>query len=344
MNNSGANELVFGVDGSKATQLDRVEISTLNLLERQHLQEWVLQNPSILGDDILIIGFEFDQWAVKAGPSPKDRLDVLGISKDGRLLVAELKRGRVPDTVELQAIKYAAMVSRFTEDQLAKLHMEFVNSNSPEETRISEEDAVERIASHCASGISSESLLSPRIVILAESFSLTVTASVVWLCEQGLSISLKQYGAYRTTANDTILTVSQVYPLPDAQSFEIVPRLRADRKVSNDDLPQVPWTEDDLLAILENNFPVPQAILTLCAQSPGEWIGTDLVYREAGVDRKGGIGRIAGFGYSVRTRFNRSNAPWEFKWAAGGKSQAYYRLSEELAQKWLNVQKEITVD
>jgi hypothetical protein len=71
--------------------------------------------------DVLIITFEFDRWSSAAGPQ-RDRLDVLGLGRDGRLVVAELKRGRAPDTVELQAIKYAAMASRFTEELLAELH------------------------------------------------------------------------------------------------------------------------------------------------------------------------------------------------------------------------------
>jgi hypothetical protein len=40
-----------------------------------------------------------------------DRLDILGFHISGELVVAELKRDRAPDTVEMQAIKYAAMVS-----------------------------------------------------------------------------------------------------------------------------------------------------------------------------------------------------------------------------------------
>jgi hypothetical protein len=44
----------------------------------------------------------------------------LGIDGDGRLVVAELKRDQAPDTVEMQAIKYAAGASRFTEDTLVE--------------------------------------------------------------------------------------------------------------------------------------------------------------------------------------------------------------------------------
>ena len=42
-------------------------------------------------------------------------------------------------------------------------------------------------------GLSPDLLLQPRIVLLAEKFSPTVTSSVVWLNEQGVDITLKRY-------------------------------------------------------------------------------------------------------------------------------------------------------
>ena len=42
-------------------------------------------------------------------------------------MVAELKRDRAPETVEMQAIKYAAMASRFTEDTLVEQHARFLS-------------------------------------------------------------------------------------------------------------------------------------------------------------------------------------------------------------------------
>jgi hypothetical protein len=49
----------------------------------EHLQEWVLTHPEIIGPDVMIVTFEFDKWS-SAGGEQKDRLDVLGLGKDGR--------------------------------------------------------------------------------------------------------------------------------------------------------------------------------------------------------------------------------------------------------------------
>lgn len=327
-------ELVFSVSESQATPLEAIDIASLQFLERQHLQEWVLQQPAILGEDILVITFEFDKWAVASGVAPKDRLDVLGIGADGRLVVAELKRGEVPDTVELQAIKYAAMVSRFDETQLARLHMDFLNRNGGD-SLITEAEAAEKLELHVPAGISSETLMRPRIVILAEDFSATVTSSVVWLNEQSVDITLKQYRAYGTAGGETILTVSQVYPVAEVAAFEVRPRSGHTQTPEN--LPEIPWTEEDLYLLQSLPFAVPHAVLDLCSFAPGTWIGSAEAYEQAGVGQASGMGRLAGFGYSVRTRFKRSNSPWIAKWAHGGKQQAYYCVSNDTAERWLRV-------
>jgi hypothetical protein len=107
-------ELLFHVSGSTAGE--RISLADAGLREREHLQEWVLANPQILGDDVMIITFEFDRWlpAVKSHAKVRDRHDILGVDTAGTIVVAELKRDVAPDTVEMQAIKYASMAAQFT--------------------------------------------------------------------------------------------------------------------------------------------------------------------------------------------------------------------------------------
>lgn len=336
MNGQHSDELVYTVTETAAAPLLGVDLASLKFLERKHLQEWVLQQPEIIGDGVLIVTFEFDQWGVTSGAAPKDRLDVLGLGSDGRLVVAELKRGRVPDAVDLQSIKYAAMASRFTEEQIAALHAEFVNS-STEGRGLTTDEALEKINAHVPTGVTSESLLSPRIVILAEDFSSNVTSSAVWLNEQGVDLTLKRYKAYSTASGETILTVSQYYPIPDVSSFEVSPRLRRQGSKSTESLPAIPWTAEDFELLLSLNFEVPQAIMDLCSEKPNEWVGANEVYLKADVEQKSGMGKLAGFGYSVRRRFLRSNMPWLTDWARGGVNQQYYCLDEVSSEAWKKV-------
>jgi len=56
------------------------------LLERHDLAKWVEQNPTILGEELLIISSEYDRF-----DKTHERLDLLGLDKDGNLVVIELK-------------------------------------------------------------------------------------------------------------------------------------------------------------------------------------------------------------------------------------------------------------
>src|SRR5262245_54439705 len=110
-------EQLFAVesDGTAVCSVPAISLNDANLLERRHLQEWIVANPTSLGPGVMIVTVEYDGWVVGGGPQ-RDRLDVLGLDIDGRLVVAELKRGIAPDPTEMQAVKYAAMASRFRLD------------------------------------------------------------------------------------------------------------------------------------------------------------------------------------------------------------------------------------
>jgi hypothetical protein len=52
-------ELLFTVDGTSATPARRISLAEANLLERKHLQQWVIDHPELLGAGIKVVTFEF---------------------------------------------------------------------------------------------------------------------------------------------------------------------------------------------------------------------------------------------------------------------------------------------
>jgi len=139
-----ADELVFSIDQSAAVPAERISLADAGFTERAHLQEWVLAHPGIIGDGVLVITSEFDAWRSAAG-TERDRLDVLGLDRSGRLVVAELKRDRAPDTVDMQAVKYAAMASRFTPEVVAS---QFAAFRGRRGSTISDEEAMAALVAH----------------------------------------------------------------------------------------------------------------------------------------------------------------------------------------------------
>jgi hypothetical protein len=118
-------EFLFSVANSTATAATPITLAEAVLRERDPLQEWVIAHPEILGPNVLIIRSEFDRWQSRSGPE-RHRPDVIGLNADGHLIVVELKRDAARDTVDMQAIKYAATASRVDVDTLAEVHADYL--------------------------------------------------------------------------------------------------------------------------------------------------------------------------------------------------------------------------
>lgn len=220
-------EMVFTVTGPTAKPAEPISLGEAGLREREHLQEWVLDHPEILGGDVRIVTFEFGRWTGNDDRIERDRLDILGIDVEGRLVIVELKRDRAPDTVEMQALKYAALASRFTLEELARVHSHYLSRRRGEP--VDEAQATAELEEF--SDLSEKSLRDPRIMLLASSFPRTVTATVVYMHQQlGLDIDLLAFQAYRTADAEgedeqILLTVSRFYPPPDVEEFVLSPEL-----------------------------------------------------------------------------------------------------------------------
>jgi hypothetical protein len=161
-----------------------------------------------MGDDLLVITAEYDSWRGTDGVASKDRLDVLALEPSGRLVVAELKRDEDRD-VHLQAINYAALVSRFDLDTLAEAHAKFLTARG-EPTDV--EEARERLLEHVEE-FDAETLRTPRIVLIAGAFPRIVTHTAVWLSEMGLDVSLVQVSVWQ--AGDQVIgSFERLYPVP----------------------------------------------------------------------------------------------------------------------------------
>src|SRR6185312_13345692 len=170
-----ADEMLFTMAGSVATPAQMVSLEEAGLANRADLQEWLAANPEILGPAVRIVTFDLEAPGGGAGPGP-DRLSVLGLDSDGRLVVGELKWGRTSD-VEVGAIKLAAQASRLLPESLAE---HFARFHSRNQLALTAEEALAELQAH-APDLTQESLRRPRIVLLARDFSPVLTSSVVWL-------------------------------------------------------------------------------------------------------------------------------------------------------------------
>lgn len=323
-------EFVFRVEQDKAETVQRVTLAEQGLKEREHLQEWVLAHPAVLGDGVEVVASEFDRWQTAAGDPVLDRLDVLGIDRNGRLVVAELKRDDAPHFVHVQAINYAAMVSRLTPEDVADL---YAATRTRQGQTMDRDAALEWLTTQRL--MTTDSLRNPRIVLVATDFPPSVTASTVWLSERGVSISLLRYRAYRLGDGQVVVSFSRVYPLTDVEEFMIGRRAEP---VEHDVTPTVPWDADALRRLAKTGNTATLTLLDLCAAEEAAGVSVQDIAGQADLTAGQVRGQLAGFTMLLRNPkygFTQKRWPVDVRWSGGG--VASYEMPKHLAALWRQI-------
>lgn len=217
-----ATDRVWVLDGDDLQPANETTLARRNLKERLDLQKWIIDHPELIEDGLLVLTQEYDKWAVTDGRAVKDRLDLLALDSAGQLVVIELKRDEAPTNVHLQAITYAAMVSRCTEDDLARIHAKFLADQG--KGSVAEEDAAELIRRHVGTELDPQLLRQPRLILVSREFPRQVTSSAVWLNEMGINLKLVEIRMWETMDGaPPVLTTSTRYPVPGTEEFVVEP-------------------------------------------------------------------------------------------------------------------------
>ncbi|MBU1411198.1 DUF4268 domain-containing protein, partial [Myxococcota bacterium] len=185
-------------------------------LERRDLQRLLRQDLSPIGDDLMVIAEEFGQWE-----DSNRRIDLLCLSKDACLVVVELKRTEDGGHMELQALRYAAMVSSMTLDKVIDAYAR---------TRDGDRDvASAEILDFLGLESEDEAELTGdvRIILVSADFSTELTTAVLWLNQRELDITCIRLRPYRM-GNEILIDASQIIPLPEAEEYEV--KLREQEK------------------------------------------------------------------------------------------------------------------
>lgn len=210
--------MLLVVNKDKPAEFEKIDsgnFGSLNIWERSHIQEWIRKVPEILGEDLLIVSIEFDKFT-----NSNDRLDVLAIDTKGNLVVIELKRDGFAGYADLQAIRYAAMVSSMT---LAKLIPYYISYQKKYTStlEVDAEKVMEEIKEFVSDGVGFEELSSrPRIILCSEDFSQELTTSVLWLNQCGLDITCVRIKPH-VVGHHIIVIPTIIIPIQEAKQYLI---------------------------------------------------------------------------------------------------------------------------
>lgn len=187
------------------------------VLERKHLQRLLRNDISPIGSDLMVLAEEFGEWE-----DCKRRIDLLCIDKKGALVVVEIKRTEDGGHMELQAVRYAAMVSGMTVEQAVHAHAKMIGGVNAEE--MARKNIVEFLAADAIEEVDFDSNV--RIILVAADFSQEITTSVLWLNKYDINITCIRLKPYKI--NDRVFVdLTQVIPLPEAEDYEVKLRAQA---------------------------------------------------------------------------------------------------------------------
>lgn len=211
---------IYELTNNQINRVAEARFSEEGVRERDDLQRLLRVNVECVSPDTLILTEEFSQWE-----DSRRRIDLLGIDKDANLVVIELKRTDDGGHMDLQAIRYAAMVSTMTYEQVVAVHTTYLHRHEPEQS------ADENILDFLEWDEPNEDKFAQdvRIVLVSADFSKELTTAVIWLNAHGLDIRCVRLKPY-TLDGRLILDVQQIIPLPEAIEYQVQVREKAQKE------------------------------------------------------------------------------------------------------------------
>jgi hypothetical protein len=203
---------IYHYTAAELTPVAETNFGAEGILERQDLQRLIRSQIAVIDERLMVIAEEFGEWV-----DSSRRIDLLCLDSDANLVVVELKRTDDGGHMELQALRYAAMVSTMTFEQMIDTHARYRNPGQPDT-----DTAKAAILGflNWSSVDEDQFAQDTRIVLAAADFGKELTTAVMWLIERGIDIRCVRLKPYKMADGAILLDVQQLIPLPEAASFQ----------------------------------------------------------------------------------------------------------------------------
>ena len=198
---------------NRLVRLEKRRFSDLSLQERPHLQEWLVQTPEALGEELLVIQKEFDGFA-----DTRERLDLLALDKEGRLVVIENKLDDSGRDVVWQALKYVAYCSSLKKTEIVEIYQKYLDR------WLNGQNAVANLCEFLDVEDLDDTVLNAgneqRLLLVAANFRKEVTATVLWLIRHGVRAQCFRIVPY-SSGEELLIDLQQIIPTPEAADYMI---------------------------------------------------------------------------------------------------------------------------
>lgn len=200
---------LFTLEGQVFEEVTKTTFMKESVLERRDIQSALAKDISRFIPDCLVIQEEFNNWE-----NSQRRIDLLCIDKSFNLVVVELKRDEQGAHMELQAIRYAGMISQMTFTETVECYQKYLDKSS------FDKNAEQEILNFCDRDESEIADFNSqvRVILISADFSKEITNTVLWLNDNGLNISCFKLSPY-IHSEKLLVNFEQIIPLPEAKDF-----------------------------------------------------------------------------------------------------------------------------
>ncbi|BET68031.1 hypothetical protein ASA1KI_29490 [Opitutales bacterium ASA1] len=192
--------------------IEERSLAELKIKERSDLQRMLRSQIDILGENLFVLTEEFGDW-----DDSRRRIDLLAVDTDANLVVIELKRTQDGGHMELQALRYASMVSTMTFERATEIHADYVQRTGGDPARA--RGNLERFLAREESG-AAEFANDVRIILVSEDFGRELTTTVLWLRKRDIDIRCIRLRPYLDQGRK-LVDIQQIIPLPEEHEYQI---------------------------------------------------------------------------------------------------------------------------
>lgn len=177
---------LFRLTADAVERLEETSFASERLSERADLHRLFKQGVARLSDRLMVVAEEFGDWR-----DSDRRIDLLCIDRTAKLLVVECKRSTGGGHMELQALRYAAMISSMSFSRLVDAYSRYADKRRG----LAEEEILEFLGWSDPSG--NEFPNGVGVILMANGFSAEIASTIHWLGDYDIDIQCLKATPYR---------------------------------------------------------------------------------------------------------------------------------------------------
>lgn len=192
-------------------KVNQTKFKKEKILEKE-LENWIVNDPSILNESLLLIGRQI------IIPDVKDRLDLLALDQQGNAVIIELKRGSVKDPVDIQALRYASYISKWKFEDFEHTAKNFLGETENHDFNFNSifESFCDEVGVMEAPDINEEQ----RIIIVGSDVRDRLGSVALWLRDHSVDIKIIEVNSYKD-GDSVFIEPNVIVPVP-VSKFESV--------------------------------------------------------------------------------------------------------------------------